>query len=63
MFLALVSLNIFHPGRILQGLESNFPRLNRAEKKEQRRIGKMQKKSQKPGNSRDENEVEGGFQL
>lgn len=40
MFLALLALNVFHPGHILQGPRSDFPRLTRGEKK----ILKQQKK-------------------
>lgn len=63
MFLALAALNVFHPGHILQDPESKFQRLSRADKREQRRIAKMEKKSRKSGNLRDDNEAEEGFQL
>lgn len=33
MLLALVALNLFHPGRNLQGPDSKLPKLSRAEKK------------------------------
>lgn len=33
MLFALVTLNVFHPGRNLQGPDSKLPKLSRAEKK------------------------------
>lgn len=62
MFLALASLNIFHPGRILRGPESKFQKLNRAEKKERKRMAKIEKKRRKLGKLRNENEADEGFQ-
>lgn len=47
MFLALVVLNIFHPGRVLQGPDSEFPRLSRAEKKRIKREKKEMKAARK----------------
>lgn len=36
MFLALLGLNLTHPGRILQGKDSRFQKMTRAEKKQQK---------------------------
>ncbi|OOQ83942.1 RTA1 domain protein [Penicillium brasilianum] len=53
MLLALVSLNIIHPGRILQGPESGFQQVRRAEKeakkekKQQKKTSKKEKKTHK----------------
>jgi hypothetical protein len=43
MLLALVLLNVVHPGTVLRGPESDFPRLSRKEKKAIRREKKEQK--------------------
>jgi hypothetical protein len=45
MFLAVVLLNIFHPGRVLVGPESKFP--SRKERKREKKVLKMQKKERK----------------
>lgn len=37
MLFALVILNVIHPGRVLQGPDSDFPRVSRKEKKERKR--------------------------
>lgn len=63
MFLALVALNVFHPGRILQGPDAKFQKLSRAEKKEQKRIAKMEKAKQKMDILRSDDEAEEGFPL
>ncbi|KAJ6080925.1 hypothetical protein N7499_005799 [Penicillium canescens] len=50
MLFGLIALNIFHPGRILQGPDSSFPKKSRAEKKElkaQKKAIKMEKKMEK----------------
>jgi hypothetical protein len=53
MLLALVALNVIHPGRILQGPDSGFQQVRRAEKeakkekKQQKKMVKEEKKSQK----------------
>lgn len=47
MFTALVFLNVFHPGRVLCGPGSNFPRLSRAEKRRLRQEKKEKKDAQK----------------
>ncbi|KAJ5101777.1 hypothetical protein NUU61_003999 [Penicillium alfredii] len=47
MFLTLAILNVFHPGRILQGPDSAFPKLSRKEKKFQKEQKKQQKKEEK----------------
>ncbi|KAJ5301175.1 uncharacterized protein N7443_006177 [Penicillium atrosanguineum] len=49
MFLALIVLNVFHPGRILQGPDSKFIKLTRAEKKEKKRTARMEKERKKRG--------------
>ncbi|KAH8703307.1 RTA1 like protein-domain-containing protein [Talaromyces proteolyticus] len=49
MFLALVALNILHPGRILSGPDASWPRLSRKEKKELKRQRKAEKKARKDG--------------
>ncbi|OGE52285.1 hypothetical protein PENARI_c010G11501 [Penicillium arizonense] len=50
MLFGLIALNIFHPGRILQGPDSSFPKKSRTEKKElkaQKKAIKMEKKMEK----------------
>lgn len=47
MFLAFLLLNIFHPGRVLTGPESEFPRLSRAEKKKLKQERKAEKAARK----------------
>ncbi|KAJ5747137.1 uncharacterized protein N7511_008833 [Penicillium nucicola] len=50
MFVGLVALNIFHPGRVLQGPDSTFPKKSRAEKQElkaQKKAMKLEKKMEK----------------
>jgi hypothetical protein len=47
MFLALVVVNVFHTGRILQGPDAKFSKLTRAEKKEKKRAAKMKKERNK----------------
>ncbi|GLA86055.1 hypothetical protein AtubIFM56815_010305 [Aspergillus tubingensis] len=47
MFIALVLLNVVHPGRVLQGPESEFPRVSRAEKKRLKREKKQAKRERK----------------
>ncbi|CAG7936096.1 unnamed protein product [Penicillium salamii] len=52
MFLGIIALNVFHPGHILRGPDSTFPRLTRAEKKEakaQKKAIKMEKKQRRKG--------------
>lgn len=47
MFLALVALNIVHPGRILQGTDSTFPKRSQTERNElkaQKKAVRMEKK-------------------
>ncbi|KIA75996.1 hypothetical protein HK57_00173 [Aspergillus ustus] len=43
MFLALMILNVVHPGRVLRGPDSEFPRLSRREKKQLKRERKEAK--------------------
>lgn len=47
MFIALVLLNVVHPGRVLQGPESEFPRVSWAEKKRLKREKKQAKRERK----------------
>lgn len=53
MLAALVTLNVIHPGRILQGPDSGFKEARRAEKeakkekKQQKKVAKEEQKSQK----------------
>lgn len=53
MLLALVALNVIHPGRILQGPDSGFKQVRHAEKeakkerKQQKKMAKEEKKIQK----------------
>lgn len=47
MFAALLILNIFHPGRVLSGPDSDFPRLSRAEKKRLKQDKKERKAARK----------------
>lgn len=48
MLIAIVLMNIVHPGRILQGEGSEFPKgLTRKEMKEAKRIEKEEKKAAK----------------
>ena len=47
MFLALLIMNITHPGRTLIGPDSEFPRKTRQQKKEEKRIKKEQKRIEK----------------
>ncbi|GKZ30966.1 hypothetical protein AbraIFM66950_010791 [Aspergillus brasiliensis] len=47
MFVALAGLNVVHPGRVLQGPESEFPRVSRAEKKRLKMERKEAKRERK----------------
>ncbi|PWY89669.1 RTA1 domain protein [Aspergillus sclerotioniger CBS 115572] len=51
MFLALGLLNVIHPGRVLQGPDSEFPRLSRREKKmvkeEKKRVKREEREAKK----------------
>ncbi|PYH82443.1 hypothetical protein BO82DRAFT_431678 [Aspergillus uvarum CBS 121591] len=47
MFVALVGLNVVHPGQVLMGEGSEFPRLSRREKKALRREKKERKREEK----------------
>lgn len=49
MFLALVALNVAHPGRVMSGPASSWPRLSRKEKKELKRQKKAEKAARKAG--------------
>ncbi|KAK6599210.1 hypothetical protein ACHAPC_006832 [Botrytis cinerea] len=45
MLIAVALMNVVHPGRILVGEGSEFPRLSRREKKEMKRLQKMEKEA------------------
>lgn len=47
MFLALLLLSVMHPGRILVGPQSDFPRLSRKEKKSAKQETKLLKQEMK----------------
>lgn len=47
MFLALLVLNVIHPGRVLQGADSEFPKVIRQEKKRIKREKKEAKRAEK----------------
>lgn len=50
MFTALIILNVWHPGRVLVGPDSSFPKLTRKEKKAlkaEKKAIKAEKKAQK----------------
>lgn len=47
MFLSLVVMSIFHPGRVLKGPDSEFPKLSRREKREIKAAKKAAKKAEK----------------
>ncbi|RGP76257.1 hypothetical protein FSPOR_246 [Fusarium sporotrichioides] len=49
ILIALVSLNIMHPGYVLHGPESEFPKLSRKEKKALKEQKKQAKKARKAG--------------
>jgi hypothetical protein len=56
MFFGFGLFNIFHPGRILVGPESNFPKLTRAEKRELKRKKKVEKWNKRLDRKRKEDE-------
>lgn len=58
MFLALFILNIFHPGRVLVGPHSEFPRLTRAEKKRLKQEKRAEKAARKAGKTNRGKEME-----
>lgn len=47
MLLALTLLNIVHPGSVLRGPESEFPRMSRKEKKALKKAKKEEKKQRR----------------
>ncbi|RHZ73718.1 hypothetical protein CDV55_108388 [Aspergillus turcosus] len=49
MFLALLVLNVIHPGRVLQGADSEFPKVSTQEKKRIKREKKEAKRAEKEG--------------
>jgi RTA1 like protein len=51
MLLALIILNFAHPGRVLHGPESEFPRLSREEKKMLKQEKKQMKAARKAAKS------------
>ncbi|GAQ05992.1 hypothetical protein ALT_3313 [Aspergillus lentulus] len=61
MFLALLILNVIHPGRVLQGWESEFPKVSRQEKKRIKQEKKEAKRAEKERKKSGKN-VEGPFE-
>lgn len=59
MFLALGALHFVHPGMVLRGPETEFPRLSRREKKQMKREKKERKRRAKLGGMDEYNS--GGF--
>ncbi|PKX99666.1 RTA1 domain-containing protein [Aspergillus novofumigatus IBT 16806] len=57
MFLALLILNVIHPGRVLRGPDSEFPKVSRQEKKrikqEKKEAKKAEKERKKHGKSKE----------
>jgi hypothetical protein len=49
MFLALFTMNIFHPGMVLKGEDSRFAKVTKAEKKAQKEQRKADKRARKDG--------------
>jgi hypothetical protein len=47
MFLALLVMNVVHPGRVLVGPESEFPRLTKAQKKVQKEARRAEERALK----------------
>ncbi|TGO23065.1 hypothetical protein BPAE_0145g00140 [Botrytis paeoniae] len=47
MLIAIALMNVVHPGRILVGEGSEFPRLSRREKKEMKRLQKLEREAAK----------------
>lgn len=62
MFLALVVLNVTHPGRIINGPEASWPRLSRREKKELKRQRKAEKAARKAASRKDWNSSDVAFE-
>jgi hypothetical protein len=61
MFIALLVLNIVHPGRILQGPDSEFLRVSRQEKKrikEEKKVAKRAEREMKKQARRKQDDVE-----
>jgi hypothetical protein len=61
MFLALAILNVIHPGRVLQGPDSEFPKVSRQEKKRIKQDKKEAKRAEKERKKRGKNN-EGPFE-
>jgi hypothetical protein len=59
MFLALILMNITHPGRTLVGPESEFPSKTREQKKEEKQAKKAAKEAKKFGEKRPEELCQG----
>lgn len=47
MLLGMAVWNPFHPGRIMYGLEGDFPKMSREEKKAMKKERKAQKKARR----------------
>lgn len=58
MFLALVLLSVLHPGRVLVGPESEFPRLSRREKKTRKQEKKAQTQATRDEKRSSKNELQ-----
>lgn len=63
MFLALLLLSVMHPGRVLVGPGSEFPRFSWKEKKMSKREKKTLKREKKEAKRRGKNGEYAGFQL
>lgn len=57
MLLALMLINIFHPGLVLRGADSEFPHVSRAEKKELNAKKKDEKQKRKMAKKHGEYEM------
>ena len=49
MFLALLTMNVFHPGMVLKGDDSKFAKVSKSEKKALKEQRKQEKKARKDG--------------
>jgi len=49
MFLALLTMNVFHPGMVLRGEDSRFAKISKAEKKALKEQRKQEKQARKSG--------------
>ena len=56
----VVAFNLYHPGRVLVGPESEFPKMSKKEKKEVKKMEKMEKRTEKEEKRRLKQEKEKG---